>query len=134
MRKILKMALVALALTVSALAHAQSQGYDVFVPIAKYIGQGDAEALSAWMDDTLEISVVDNTSSSSKNQAKQILKSFFSKSTPTAFRIDHTAARANVKYAIGTLNCGAENYIVTILVSYKNESYKIQQIKVEKAK
>ena len=39
-----------------------------------------------------------------------------------------------MKYALGTMSCGAENYMVTIFVSYQNKGYKIQQLKIEKAK
>lgn len=113
---------------------AQNQGYDVFVPIAKYMSQGDAESLSAWFADNLEITVSGNTSDSSRNQAKQILKSFFGKSAPTAFNIEHTAARGNMKYALATMTCGAENYTVTIFVSFQEKGYKIQQLKIEKAR
>lgn len=116
------------------LASAQTQGNDAFAPIAKYMSQGDSESLSAWFADNLEITVSGSTSDSSKNQAKQILKTFFSKSAPTAFNIEHTASRGNMKYALGTMNCGAENYMVTIFVSYQNKGYKIQQLKIEKAK
>lgn len=115
-------------------ALAQNQGYDVFVPIAKYMSQGDSESLSAWFADNLEITVTGGTSDSSRSQAKQILKTFFSKSVPTTFNIEHTAARGNMKYALGTMTCGAENYMVTIFVSYQNKGYKIQQLKIEKAK
>ena len=34
--------------------------YDVFVPISKYLSQGNDEALSAWFDDTLEILVLES--------------------------------------------------------------------------
>jgi len=131
-----KTAILLAAMLVSVAAFAQNTGSDVFVPIAKYLGQGDAESLSAWFSDNLEITVLDGTSDSSRNQAKQILKSFFAKSTPTEFLIQHTAAKGNMKYALGTLACGAENYIVTIFVSYseKNKGYNIQQLKIEKAR
>ena len=36
-----------------------------------------------------------------------------------------------MKYALGTLNAGGENYSVTIFVSSKGKSYKIQQLKIE---
>ena len=82
-------------------SYAQDEGYDVFIPIAKYIRQGDAEKLAAWFDDNLEISVISNTSDSSKNQARQILKAFFDSYTPRGFEITHTAGRSNMKYAVG---------------------------------
>lgn len=124
------------ALSVGFSAAAQDKGCDVFLPIAKYLGQGDAESLSAWFAYNLEVTVPDGTSDSSRNQAKQILKSFFSKSSPTGFTIEHTASRGNMKYALGALNCGAENYVVTIFVSFsdKMEGYRVQQLKIEKSR
>lgn len=115
-------------------ASAQNEGYDVFIPIAKYIRQGDAERLSAWFDDNLEISVTSTTSDSSKNQAKQILKAFFSNYTPRSFDITHTAGRTNMKYAVGKLVAGGETFEVTIFVSFKVDSYKIQQLKILREK
>ena len=111
---------------------AQDEGYDVFVPIAKYIRLGDAEKLSAWFDDSLEISIISNTSDSSKNQAKQILKSFFAEYTPHQFHISHTAEKANMKYALGSLSAGGESFSVTIFIRAKGDSYKIQELKIER--
>ncbi len=96
---------------------AVADSYDVFVPIAKYLGNGDAERLSAWFDDNLEITIMSTTNDSSKNQAKQILKAFFDNHTPRSFEIRHTASRSNSKYALGFLNGGR---------------YKIQQLKIDR--
>lgn len=111
---------------------AQADEYDVFIPIAKYIRLGDAEKLSAWFDDNLEISILSNTSDSSKNQAKQIVKAFFETYSPRGFDITHTAGRSNMKYALGRLSAGGETFEVTIFVSFKGDSYKIQQLKIQK--
>ena len=113
---------------------AVADSYDVFVPIAKYLGNGDAERLSAWFDDNLEITIMSTTNDSSKNQAKQILKSFFESYSPREFNISHTAGRANMKYALGRLNAGGENFEVTIFVSFKKELYRIQQLKIQREK
>lgn len=115
-------------------AYSQDNGYDVFVPIAKYIRQGDADKLSAWFDDNLEISIISNSSDSSKNQARQILKSFFGSYSPRGFDITHTAGRSNMKYAVGRLNAGGETFEVTIFVSFKSDTYKIQQLKILREK
>ena len=114
-------------------ASAQDKSYDVFNPIAKYIRMGDAEKLSAWFADNLEVSIFTNTNDSSRNQAKQIIKSFFDSYTPRSFNINHTAGRSNMKYALGSLNAGGEVFEVTIFVNYKDNNYKIQQIKIEKS-
>ena len=112
-------------------AHAQNTG-DVFNPIAKYIECGNADALSAWFSDNLEVSIFAKTNDASRNQAKQIMKSFFKSYTPRSFDINHRAGRANMKYALGTLNAGGEMFTVTIFVNYNESEYKIQHLKIER--
>ncbi|MCM1176782.1 MAG: DUF4783 domain-containing protein [Bacteroidales bacterium] len=111
---------------------AQDGAYDVFVPISKYMKEGDAEKLSAWFADNLEITILSGTNDSSRNQAKQIMKSFFASYTPRSFEITHKAGRSNMKYALGSLNAGGEMFVVTIFVSCKESMYKIQQIKIDR--
>ncbi len=124
---------VAVAALFSSLdASAQDSGYDVFNPIAKYLAQGDAEKLSAWFSDNLEITIFSDSSDSSRNQARQIVKSFFKSYTPRSFEITHRAGRSNMKYALGSLNAGGESFLVTIFVGYDDSSYKIQHLKIEK--
>lgn len=121
----------AMALISELGARAQDNGYDVFNPIAKYIGLGDAEKLSAWFSDNLEITIFSDSNDSSRNQARQIIKSFFSSYTPRSFEITHKAGRSNMKYALGNLNAGGEVFLVTIFVNYKDSGYKIQHLKIE---
>lgn len=115
-------------------ARPQSADYDVFVPIAKYLTQGNAEALSAWFADNLEMTVLSKGGNSSRSQARQILKTFFEGYTPRDFQVTYTAGRSNMKYALGTLNAGGENFLVTIFVSSKGDTYTIQQMKIERIK
>ena len=110
---------------------AQTAEFDVFIPIGKYMAQGNADKLSAWFDDNLEIAVVSQASSASKAQARQILRSFFESNSPRSFDISHTAGKDNMKYALGTLKAGGESYSVTIFVSHKGKFFKIQQLKIE---
>lgn len=133
-RKFIVFFVAAVSFCGSAATIPQNEGYDVFIPIAKYIRQGDADKLSAWFDSNLEISIISNTSDSSKNQARQILKSFFDSYSPRGFDITHTAGRANMKYAVGRLNAGGETFEVTIFVTFKKDSYKIQQLKIMREK
>lgn len=118
----------------AAASRPQSGDYDVFVPIAKYLTQGNAEALSAWFADNLDMTVLSKGGNSSRSQARQILKTFFEGYTPRDFQITYTAGRSNMKYALGTLNAGGENFLVTIFVSSKGEAYTIQQMKIERIK
>ena len=123
---------MAFALVTSAGMNAQEKGYDVFNPISKYLASGDADRLSAWFSDNLEVTIFATSNDSSRNQARQIMKSFFKSYTPRSFEISHKAGRSNMKYALGTLNAGGEMFLVTIFVNYKDDSYKIQQLKIER--
>ena len=114
------------------MAEGEDGGYDVFVPISKYIEMGDSEKLSAWFSDNLEVTIFSNSNNSSRNQAKQIIKSFFKSYTPRTFKITHKAGRPNMKYALGTLTAGGEMFLVTIFVCFKDAEYKIQQFKIER--
>lgn len=110
----------------------RTSSYDVFNPITKYIRLGDVEKLSAWFSDNLEITILHTTNDASKNQAKQILKSFFETYTPRAFNIEHTAGRESMKYALGSMKAGGDVFRVTIFVNLEGTNYLIQQIKIEK--
>lgn len=124
--------ILAAALLIPIGGKAQDNAYDVFTPIAKYMAQGDAERLSAWFSDNLEITIFSTSNDSSRSQALQIIKSFFKSYTPRSFDISHRAGRSNMKYALGTLNAGGEMFLVTIFVNFKDDGYKIQQIKIER--
>ena len=128
----MKLIIASFAMLFCLAVHSADDGYDVFVPIAKYLSKGDAESLSAWFADNLEITIMSTTNDSSKNQAKQILKNFFSTHTTRSFEINHTASRSNSKYALGYLNAGGELFKVTIFVSKCKDPYKIQQLKIDR--
>ena len=131
-RFIISALVAAMSFLAGAKVLAQDTSYDVFNPIAKYIAMGDADKLSAWFSDNLEVSIFSNSNDSSCNQARQIMKSFFKSYTPRTFKITHKAGRPNMKYALGTLTAGGEMFLVTIFVGYKDAEYKIQQLKIER--
>lgn len=105
---------------------------DVFIPVSKYMAAGNVEALSAWFAENLEIAVLSRESAASKAQACRILKTFFDNYTPRSFDVTHTAGRAGMKYALGTLKAGGETFHVTIFMSCKDGTYRIQQLKIER--
>ena len=122
---------VAAASVFGATSSAQIVG-DVFMPISKYLERGDAESLSAWFSDNLEVSIFARTNDASRSQARQIMKSFFKSHTPRSFRVSHKAGRPNMKYALGLLSAGGEVFQVTIFVGLEDEEYRIQQLKIER--
>lgn len=130
MKKSRRIVTIAVFLLSCLLSFAQDSSYDVFAPIGKYLSKGNSEALSAWFADNLQISVISQESTASKSQARQIVKAFFETYTPRDFNITHTAGRANMKYALGVLNAGGELFSVTIFVTRKSGTYKIQMLNI----
>ena len=109
-----------------------SEGYDVFVPIARYLGNGDAEKLAAWFSGSMEITILGESNTCSRPQARQILKSFYASYTPRSFEITHKASQGNVKYAIGNLKAGGETFVVTVFLCMKDGCFDIHQLKIER--
>ena len=60
---------------------------NVFIPISKYMQKGDAECLAAWFADNLQVDVMGSVSNCSRNQARQIIRNFFTNYTPRCFEI-----------------------------------------------
>lgn len=109
-----------------------SDGFDVFVPVSRYLGNGDAEKLSAWFSNSVEITILGESNTCSRSQAKQILKSFYASYTPRSFEVTHKASQGNMKYAIGQLKAGGEIFAVTVFLCMKDDCYDIHQLKIER--
>lgn len=105
---------------------------DVFTPIGKYIEAGDAEKLSAWFADNLELDITGSVNSCTRSQAKLIMKNFFNNNTPKKFTIIHKSGRPPMSYAVGSLSAGAEKFRVIIYVRTDDSKNSIQQLRIEK--
>lgn len=118
--------------TLFSIPSTAQQEQDVFVPISKYIQNGDAERLSAWFAPNLEVDLLGSSNVCSKQQAKQILKEFFNENSPKSFEIAYKSGKAPMKYAIGNLSAGGCKFRVTIFVKTQQNGNFIQQIRIER--
>ncbi|MBO8481370.1 MAG: DUF4783 domain-containing protein [Muribaculum sp.] len=115
-----------------SLATTQGNEADVFVPIGKYIQQGNADRLSAWFADNLEVTILGNSNDCcSKNQAKEIMQAFFDANRPYRFNIIHKSGESIMKHAIGRLYCNQSNYSVTISVMIGENGNHIQILRID---
>jgi len=105
---------------------------DVFTPIGKYIQSGDYEKLSAWFADNLELNILGAINNCTRNQARLIIKNFFTNYTPKKFTIIHKSGKAPMKYAVGSLTAGGEKFRVILYVKATDGVNSIQQLKVER--
>ena len=110
----------------------QARERDVFVPIAKYIQEGDSDCLSAWLAENLELNLMGAVSECSRNQAKQILKNFFTTYRPKSFSVVHKSLSPPMTYAIAKMNAGGERSQVTIFVTTRDDGNYIQHLRIER--
>lgn len=112
--------------------NAQDGKQDTFAPVSKYIQAGDYESLSVWFADNLELEILGSINNCTRNQAKLIMKNFFTKYTPKKFTIIHKSGKAPMKYAVGNLTAGGEEFRVILFVKSTPESSFIEQVKISR--
>ena len=104
----------------------------VFIPISKYMESGSVDCLSAWFAKKLEIDLFGSISHCSRNQARQIIRNFFTEYAPRNFEIVYKSGTYPMEYAVGTLDSGANKFRVTILVKIQESGNYIELLKFEK--
>ena len=67
----------------------------------------------------------------SKQQAKLIIRDFFTKHVPTDFKILHKGGPDGSQYAIGSLTTKSGTFRVTLLVKEKDNKLYIHQLRLE---
>jgi len=132
MKKIYWFASLLLVFLTAGPSTAQDTTQDVFTPIGKYIQSGDYEKLSAWFADNLELDMLGAVNNCTRNQAKLIMKNFFTRYTPKKFTILHKSGKAPMKYAVGSLSAGGERFRVILYVKTTDAESHIEQLKVER--
>ena len=106
---------------------------NLFVELEKSLKTGDVETFSNWFSDNLDIEILDASNICSKNQAKQMVKKFFTNYSPKNFSFIHQSGNDKIEYGIGQLIAGGENFRVTIFVQTVDKKQSIQQIRIEKS-
>jgi Domain of unknown function (DUF4783) len=101
--------------------------------ITKAFSEGDASALTGYMDAQIDISILGKEETYTKAQAADFLKSFFDKQKPRAFNINHQGATKgnDAHYCIASLS-GTTNYSVYLYLKGTGASYLIHEIRLDK--
>lgn len=93
---------------------------------------GNTELLSTTFNDKLEIIIPAYSELCSKQQAKMVLKNFFTKNKPVSFVIKHNNEKNNIQILIGELKTAENTFRVNILLKLKDNNYLINQIRITK--
>ncbi len=95
------------------------------------IKAGNANQVSKYFDNTVEISMPEKSNSYSKSQAELVLKDFFISYAVKGFDIIHRGDNAGSQYCIGTLTTKNGSFRTTIFMKQKKDLQVIQEIRFE---
>jgi hypothetical protein len=95
------------------------------------IKAGNANSVSKFFDNTVEISLSGKSNNYSKSQAEAVLRDFFTSNLVKSFSIVHQGESGGSQFCIGTLVTNHGTYRTTVNLKQKGEKRMLQEIKFE---
>ncbi|MGQ1891990.1 DUF4783 domain-containing protein [Thermophagus sp. OGC60D27] len=113
---------------------AQTAGKAPLPPkVVEAVKKGDANALTSFLNDKIELVLPGKTGIFSRQQAHFILKDFFSDHKVASFHVLHYGSRQSATFAIGEYKCVNEHFRIYFLVKKSGDNRSlIHQIRIEK--
>lgn len=89
---------------------------------------GNANQLSKYFDDRVDISLPSKSDNYSKTQAEMILKDFFSSNEVRNFQVKHKGENNGAQFCIGLLQTRNGNFRTKLYMKQKGERQVLQEI------
>jgi len=106
--------------------------FDIPPKIFDAMKVGNATELAKFFNSSVELVILDKDDVYSKQQAEQILKSFFDKNKAKSFTLLHQGGKEGAQYAIGNLETiTGKMYRVYFLVKEEGGKPLIHQMRIE---
>jgi len=105
----------------------KAQSAEVPSEIIASLNDGNANQLSGFLNDNVELVIENKNDIFSKQQATGIIVEFFRKNKVSGFQLLHKGNKDAASFVIGTLKTGTGSFRVYVLTR-KNE---IQQLRIE---
>jgi len=99
------------------------------VPLA--FKAGNAEALSEFFNEDIELVILEEEDVYSRKQAEQIMRKFFTDHRPSAFKIIFEGGKETSRYAIGSLNTENGVFRIYLLIKEQDNQPLIHQLRIE---
>lgn len=101
--------------------------------ITKALSNGNAEVLSSYFDESVEISVADEEDVYEKAEAKSILENFFKTNKPSKFDQVHkgTSKGKDSVYCIGNMTTTSKSYRVYVFLRVDGSKHYIQELRFD---
>lgn len=105
---------------------------EVFGKIEAAIRSGDATALAAHFNASVEVTIADKGQDYSRNQALFVVKEFFGSNPVKTFGFAHRGNSGTTYYAVGSYSTAKGTYDVNVFVKKYTEGYRVDQIRFER--
>jgi hypothetical protein len=92
---------------------------------------GNAQELSKYVDEKIEISLPDKSDSYSKSQAVMVLKDFFNNNGVTGFEVQFKGENGESKFCIGKLQTKSGSYRTTVFMKTKDGKQLVKEIRFQ---
>ena len=92
---------------------------------------GNAQELSRYFDDNLELTLPGKSESYSRSQAQLILKDFFSTNRVKGFELKHKGNSPGGSYCIGTLQTQAGSFRTNVFMRDKGGRETVREIRLQ---
>ncbi len=104
-----------------------------FNAVISAVKSGNVVTVSQYLDAYVDVTVGDKDGAYSKEQATEVIKSFFTENTPTQCSMVHSgAARDGASYyCIGNLSAGGNKFRIYIFFKKVAAVYLIQEMRFE---
>ncbi len=102
--------------------------------ITEALSKGNADALGAYFDDSVEIAVLGDEDVYGRAEAVRVVKIFFTKHRPRAFSQVHqgTSKGKDSQYCIGNLTTGGGTFRVYVYMKVAGGKYLIQELRFDR--
>lgn len=102
--------------------------------ISKALSNGNANELARYFDESVEIAIMDEENTYNKEEAKEIVSSFFTKYKPSSYSQVHQGVSKgkDSQYTIGDLKANGETFRVYVYMKVTGGKYIIQELRFDK--
>jgi hypothetical protein len=123
MKKLFTLACVAILVLASSFR--PPSGLD---DVINALRMGNANELSRYVDDNIEISLPGKSNSYSKSQGVMVLQDFFSSNGVKGFEVLHRGENAGGQFCVGMLKTRTGNYRTTFFIKTRNGKQLVKDI------
>ena len=125
------LSMISLLMFISIQHSVQAQTSSIPNEIVSALSNGDANRLSAYLNDNVELFIENKNDIYSHQQAVSILNDFFHRFKVSDFKVIHQGNRDNSSFIIGILSTATENFRVYILTRKSDNKTIVLQLRIE---